>query len=281
MAQLIQMRNRIRAVETIKKITHAMRLIAMSTHSRLQEHRTALQAYKQEVTRLFISLHVYDQSWKSRVLNPKQDGKHLVILVGSQKGLCGNFNENLFRYFEKTYNQSHARHAYEVVAVGEKAVDYCTQQKLHLVNTFKIFTTRNITPIADAVASHIMEATPSYSTVTLFGNYPKTFFVQKSHKSMIIPADLVDFDKQPLDLSEYVWEQSPTELLDYLVHVYLKVTIEHGLFESLMAEQAARFISMDSSTRNAEDVLEDLNLQYNKTRQAKITRELAELTGSY
>lgn len=78
-----------------------------------------------------------------------------------------------------------------------------------------------------------------------------------------------------------MWEHTPHEVLDILALQALEVTIQHLLFESLLAEQAARFISMDSSTRNAEKILEETILWYNKLRQAKITRELTELTGSF
>lgn len=289
MAQLIQMRNRIKAVQTIKKITHAMRLIAMSTHSRLQDKRASLESYKKDIRQLFVSLHLYDKTWKSSILNPAKTDKQLIILVGSQKGLCGNFNENLFRYFEKTHHTNFPKDGYDVIAVGEKSVEYCTSQKLHLINTFREFTTPKLTSIADVIASFIMEAEQSYNKVAIFHNFPKSFFSQRPQQIFIVPVSAIatlgkptDTDEtEPLQLDEYVWEQTPAELLDYLVHVYLKSTIEYALFESLMAESAARFVSMDSSTRNAEDVLEDLQLSYNKTRQAKITRELAELMGSF
>ncbi len=281
MAQLIQMRNRIKAVTTIKKMTHAMRLIAMSTHARLQEKQPFIQQYKNNISRLFASLHIYDPSWKSPILTPKGEHHHLVIIVGSQKGMCGNFNENLFRYFEKTQNKSHPASKYEVIAVGEKAVDYCTQNKLHIINTFREFSTNNLQSIADAIASFLMDGQTPYNHVLIFNNFPKTFFVQKPCTNIIIPTDDITSEKDPIDLQDYVWEQTPAELLNYLVHVYLKTSIEYSLFESLLAEQSARFISMDSSTRNAKDILEELQLEYNKTRQSKITRELAELMGSF
>jgi F-type H+-transporting ATPase subunit gamma len=280
MAQLIQMRNRIKAVQTIKKITHAMRLIAMSNHSKLQEKRKFLQHYHRVINHIFSALHHVEPSWKSSILSPAIAHKQLIILIGSQKGLCGTFNEALFRYFEQQYMQSHPKHSYDVIAVGEKVVDYCTNQKLHLINTFREFNTSTLTAIADEIASFMIEAEHSYKKVIIYHNYPKSFFSQKPSRTIVIPTQESPIEES-IELEEYVWEQSPSELLDYLVHVYLKSTIEFALFESLMAEAAARFVSMDSSTRNAEDVLDDLQLEYNKTRQAKITRELSELMGSY
>ncbi|MEX2437811.1 MAG: FoF1 ATP synthase subunit gamma, partial [Candidatus Babeliales bacterium] len=110
-------------------------------------------------------------------------------------------------------------------------------------------------------------------------------FSQKSQATPLLPMPNQHLDavetSPHIDFSEYVWEETPTNILNYLIRIYVQSTIEYALFESLMAESAARFISMDSSTRNAKDVLEELELEYNKTRQAKITRELSELMGSF
>jgi F-type H+-transporting ATPase subunit gamma len=80
---------------------------------------------------------------------------------------------------------------------------------------------------------------------------------------------------------QYTWEQNPSDILDDLALQYLTATMYRLLFQSLLAEQAARFISMDNATRNAKQLLEDTQLQYNKLRQAKITRELTELSASF
>ena len=82
-------------------------------------------------------------------------------------------------------------------------------------------------------------------------------------------------------LEEYEWEQPTNEMLDLLVHQYLETALYEACFQSLLSEQAARFLSMDSSTRNAESLLESTKLQYNKVRQTKITKEVTELSGSF
>ena len=85
---------------------------------------------------------------------------------------------------------------------------------------------------------------------------------------------------EPLSKDDYLWEQSPNDLLDQLAYQTLEVQLHYLLFESLLAEHAARFISMDNATRNAQSLLEETQLQYNKLRQAKITKELTELVSN-
>ena len=109
----------------------------------------------------------------------------------------------------------------------------------------------------------------------------KTFFVQKPQEAPLIPLTL----KAEQELSnnqsiDYEWEQSPTSLLDELARQTILINLHYLLFESLLAEHAARFISMDNATRNAQALLEETKLQYNKLRQAKITKELTELVSS-
>ena len=102
MAQLIQMRQRIKAIQTIKKITHAMRLISMSMHSRLRNRAPILKTYQDEVSAMFGKVRFAAPEWKSALMHPQGDPESnpLVILIASQKGLCGNFNSSLFKAFQ-------------------------------------------------------------------------------------------------------------------------------------------------------------------------------------
>jgi F-type H+-transporting ATPase subunit gamma len=107
----------------------------------------------------------------------------------------------------------------------------------------------------------------------------QNFFIQRPHIATLVPFTQ---EKQLTTSShDYLWEQEPQHILDTLVQQYIETQLQSLLFQSLLAEHAARFISMDSSTRNAENLLEVNKLQYNKLRQAKITKELTELIGSF
>src|SRR5580700_7718087 len=101
MAQLIQMRQRIKSVETIKQITHAMRLVSMSAHARLNKEQRAFQVYHNHIAQLFATLRISQPQWNNSILMPTADlySYPLLILIGSQKGLCGSFNNNLFQSF--------------------------------------------------------------------------------------------------------------------------------------------------------------------------------------
>ena len=110
----------------------------------------------------------------------------------------------------------------------------------------------------------------------------KNFFVQKPHASSLIPfVQQATSGTTHSTLEEYMWEQNPDDIIELLAQQYIDANLQYLLFQSLMAEHAARFISMDSSTRNAQNLLDTTKLDYNKLRQAKITKELNELSGSF
>lgn len=282
MSKLIQLRQRIKAIETIKKITHAMRLIAMSSHSRLKHKQEPLSAYTQELNELFAKLIAYAPHWTHPIIHPKQSPEQsiLVILVGSQKGLCGGFNSHLFKQFDAFVEQN-SQKKIDVVAVGLKAVEFMRDKKNGMLkHSYEKFAPARLNTIAHEIVHTIMHSKKPYGSVILLSNIFKSFFVQKPSTAILIPMPQ-EAAQTTYDANQLHWEQTAPELLDSLVTQYLEGQLYFLLFQSLLAEQAARFISMDSATRNAEKLLTAAKLDFNKLRQAKITKELTELVGSY
>jgi len=285
MAQLIQMRQRIKAIETIKKITHAMRLISMSMHSRLRAKAPVFENYQNEVTKMFQKVKLAAPQWKNATMFPQAapEKNPLVILVASQKGLCGNFNSALFRVFQELYPEKKIKNT-TFIAVGKHAVDFINKQPTNkILKTFDQFSTPRLSLISGRIIELISQAKVPYSSVVVIANGLKSFFVQKPMQTTVLPLSM-ELDEnlaQEVPKEPYSWEQSPDDILDDLALQYLTSKVHHLLFQSLLAEQAARFISMDNSTRNAKTLLEETQLQYNKLRQAQITRELTELSASF
>ncbi len=257
-----------------------MRLISMSTHSRLKHKEEPLDVYSSAISDLFYKMTTVTPQWKSPILQPStaKGERFLIILIGSQKGLCGSFNSALFSLFKKkkeTYPPST-----HYVVIGKKAVDFARSiHNVTIVSAFPTFTNSTRATIAHSISQLLTTASQPYTNVTIFSNKLKTFFVQKPSLSTIVP--LINHSaKQQKSNYDYLWEQAPDEILEYLSKLYLESTLEHILFQSLFAEHAARFISMEAATRNAESLLDVTKLKYNNLRQAKITKELTELVGS-
>lgn len=283
MSQLIQMRQRIKAIETIKKVTHAMRLISMSTHLQLKNKETALLTYKNALNEMFHEIKSAVPTWNNEHLSPEPSGKHLVIMVASQKGLCGAFNSALFHYFEKHTTNNDAA----IITVGKRATDYISSKHAkNLIAEYNHFSSATLPTIVQELITLITTEKKPYASVTVVSNKAVSFFAQKPHAYQLIPfapsaTPQTEVQEAPATHEDYIWEQSPEAILEVLAHQCLHATLYQLLFESLTAEQAARFLSMDSSTRNAKTLLEAKRLQYNKLRQTKITKELTELVGSF
>lgn len=272
------MRLRIKAIETIKKITNAMRLISMSMHMRLNHKIPLMQNYKKELLYILNILQSHSSDIKTdNILNPPTGTpeKILIIIVGSQKGLSGTFNSSLFRFFEKHESFENA----SFIAVGKKSVDYIKKHS-EVTQGYNVFNFQNLDKITREIYNIIMQADPIYTNVFCYSNYSKGFLTQLPHKTALIPLQLDNEAQKFTPQEDYLWPQDPNKILDTLTKEYLKLTLQTILFESLIAEQAARFQSMDNATRNANELLENMTRQYNKLRQTKITKEISEISSS-
>lgn len=283
MSQLIQLRQRIKAINTIKKITHTMRLIAMSSHSRLRGKEEFLKEYLNANKALFEKVKQYTPDWNNPIINPTQSisQKPLIILLGSQRGLCGNFNTILFHYLEKNILSNEKMNF--IVPVGKKAIRYCEIKKnITIVQRYPELQAKELGSIAHSIRELLLAQEQPYTCVVVVSNKLKTFFIQKPYATQILPLSQSEDQAQSVGTSEeYYWQQSPEQLLDTLSYQLIETQLHYLLFQSLLAEQAARFISMDNATRNVQNMLEDAQLQYNKLRQFKITKELTELSFNF
>jgi len=280
MAQLIQIRQRIKAIETIKKITHAMRLVAMSTHTRLKSRESSLSRFQEASRELMTILLQTNSSWipSSKRLSDNHAPKELVILIGSQKGLCGNFNSSLCYLFEEQYSQTDQSNT-EFITVGKRAYEYLTLKRNTLpIHSFNDLSIRTLSPITQHLWKIINRS--GYTNVQVVSTLSESFFVQKPTVTSLF--DWYDSQHQPASIAhDYYQEDSLDEVMNTLEATIVVGRLEYLIFQSLLAEQAARFVSMDAATRNADNLLDQSKLSYNKLRQALITKELTELTGSF
>ena len=287
MAQLTQLRRKIQAVNTTKKITHAIRLVSMASYSKLEKQAIFLKSYKNSIDQTFAQLLKPKPEWTSNTLFPGDvfDQSPLIIVISSTKGLCGSFNANLIRFIEKKLifekNQSP-----KFITIGTKAKREIESKNIgNIILNFEEFNFNNFETIGSKIIENIYTQDIPYSSVYFYSNKLINFFVQKPQQTTLIPAKL-EFNSQENsqdnnnnnnNIFDPIYEQDQKVILDFMAHKYIKSTILETLFQSLLSENAARFLAMDSSNTNAEKFLDKLTLQYNKSRQALITKEVSEL----
>ncbi len=278
MSQLIAMRQRIKAVLTIKKIMGAMRLVSRSLHTRMNHARKPLGEYVASFDHFLSVLTRRMGNAVPEWLAGGQSDKKLYIIIGAQKGLCSSYNADLLYWMNAHKHLLCDEHAH-VVVVGKKVAD-CAKSigSSHLVSLPEC-TMAKIGHCAVSLQKIIEKAHPHFDKVEVISNYSHTFF---SHRMRIVPI-------VPLEIKDYADTVTDVEVFDYESHDviyqcaqrYLYVLLYKSLYESLLGEYAARFIATDNATRNADKSLVRMKMQYNKIRQAKITKEISELVGAY
>jgi len=278
MSHLIQLKQRIKAINVIKKITHAMRLISMSSRMKMIKNSENLNLFRNEIMPLLCSLEKVHYS----IHENQSFHKKIWILIASEKGLCGNFNTIIFNHFYMQLQHINPNN-YLFISIGKEAGNYLTQQNIPIAARYDKLSAHHLESTATLLYDFLMDNTGLYDTVTCFYNRSKTFFIQEPYEYQLLPiqpqASCSISDK--IDLDEYYWVQDQKDVMICIFQSFLKLNILFTLSQSIIAEQSARFLSMDSSTRNAENLLKKMNLEYNKLRQTKITRELAELMSSF
>jgi len=165
------------------------------------------------------------------------------------------------------------------MSVGKKASDYLHNQATTPLESFNELSNRTSTTIASIITEKIIAHARDYKQIVVVSNYPRTFFSQKPQSIILLPIEATISNTASLET--YYWPESQQKLTKSLFNLYIQATLESLIFSSLVAEQAARFQSMDNATRNANDLLDNMYRDYNKLRQTKITKELIELSGSF
>lgn len=298
MLHLTQIKRRMRSVNTTQKLTHAMRLISMSLYSKLDKQRNAIEHHKSTLQEVFSEVFTQCDGYTNPILLPEDilNSSPLFIIVSATKGFCGGLNTNLFRYLEhKLFVEEHQTPTF--ITIGQKATTFIENKKLgSILEKHHSLNSNNFADIAKHVAQTISKQSPSFSSVTMFSTQLKNFFAQVPQKNKIIPLKQTSAKPQSLKSlkqagavyaqktitpeTDIIWEQDQHEIVDFLAARYLNNTLTNNLLQALFSEYASRFVAMDSATNNAEKYLDNLTLQFNKLRQAMITREVCELSAS-
>ncbi len=288
MPSLKDYRDRITSVKSTRKITSAMKMVAASKLKKAQERAEASQPYAvamaDVMARVAAGVQIGPGSSKLLAGTGKND-THLLVVVTSDRGLCGGFNANLLRQAKKMIDtlQSEGK-TVKIVTVGRKGRDFLRREYRSLIaHSFMDIGKAGVQfeeakEISDYVLS-LFEA-GEFDVCTLLGNEFKSVLAQVPTARQLIPFTLPDFETaQDHNTAQapYNFEPSEEEILNDLLPKNIAVQIFKELLDSAAGEQAARMTAMDNATRNAGEKIKDLTLQYNRARQAYITKELIEI----
>lgn len=285
MPSLKEFRVRIDSVKSTRKITSAMKMVAASKLRRAQEQAEAAQPYATRMERMISALADNMQAGSSvpkLMSGTGSDLKQLVVVITSDRGLCGGFNGSIVREARRRIAALIAGgHEVSLICIGRKGRDLLRRDFAKRIVASFDSAPKKKASFADAQA--ISEAILARFTsgeadvVTLFYNRFKSVIAQIPTEQQLIPFR----PTKPMahDVAQSVYEFEPSEevLLDHLLPRNLSVQLYRALLDSAAGEQGARMAAMDNATRNASDMINKLTLRYNRARQAYITKELIEI----
>ena len=287
MASLKELRNRIASVRSTQKITKAMQMVAAAKLRRAQDSAIAARPYAERMAQVITNLAsgVAGREGVSPLLaGTGRDQIHLLIVATAERGLCGGFNSSIARLArEHIDNLRREGKTVKILCVGRKGRDALKRLYGNLIiGTIEHVNVRNIEySHAHSVAKMVLDMFEAgeFDVCTLFFSRFRSVIAQIPTAKQLIPADLsIDADgAADLGGASYEYEPDEAEILAELLPRNVAMQIFSGLLENAASEQGARMSAMDNATRNAGEMIQKLNLTYNRTRQASITKELIEI----
>jgi F-type H+-transporting ATPase subunit gamma len=287
MANLKEVRIRIASVNTTQQITKAMKLVAASKLKRAQDRILQIRPYSEKLNEILSNIIGTLEGGSSISFNKKRPVKNvLIVLITSDKGLCGGFNSNLIkttrRLLGETYNEQYKKGTVTVLTVGKKGNDYFKKDKqLHLnsdyVGLMADLKFENSHKLSEFMMSSFAEE--KFDVIELVYAKFVNAAVQRFMIERFLPVEPAKQDKKVKTTADYIFEPEKEDLLKELVPKILNTQLFKSLLDTNASEHGARMVAMDSATNNAQDLIRQLKIQYNRERQAAITKEILEIVG--
>ncbi len=278
MPSLIDMRRRIRSVRNTQQITKAMKMVSAAKLRRAQDKAIAARPYaamlQQILSNVAEAAAQSPDSGDNALLAVRPEKRILMLVISADRGLAGGFNGNLLRMAQRFAVAHHAEELTFELA-GKKARDFFRKRNVKIsgehIDLFRTVKFEDAERIAQSIIDRYSKA--EIDAVYLFVNEFKSVMSANLATTKLLP---IEVPKQAA-IADYIYEQSPGEILETLLPRYIKTQVYRALLESAAAEHAARMTAMEAATKNASEMIDKLTLTMNRVRQASITREIIEI----
>ena len=285
MPSLDDLKKRIKSVKSTQKITKAMKMVAAAKLRKAQENAEKGRPYSQKMQNIILNLtkSVYDsQNAPKLLVGTGKDQTYLCLVLTADRGLCGGFNSNICKLaktnFKKILGQGKKL---KIVTVGAKGLDQIRRdQGEFIIKKFSFKDKKQITfNEAQIVGSEIIDLfkKDEFDKCILFYNNFKNIITQIPQAQQIIPVEQNLTNKSNEDSLSYEFEPEEDEILEELLPKNISTQIFKAFLENAASEQGSRMTAMDNATRNAGELVDKLTINYNRSRQASITKELIEI----
>jgi len=283
MASLRDIQRKIGAVKKTKQITKAMNMVASAKLRNAQLRIERFRPYADKYYEIIADLSSRADASVHPLLERRETVKNVgIILVTSDKGLCGSFNTNLCVKAEKLASQKQAEgKTVKFICIGKKGRDYIRKRGFEIIDAKADVMNNFDFQLANDIGNEIIDrfiAADLDEVQIIYGQFV-TVIRQEAKVAQILPVESSTETVQEGPSSEYIFEPSVEGLLAELLPRYIKVQVYRGLLDTSASEHAARMTAMDNATKNCDELVHDLTLAYNKARQATITAELMDIVG--
>jgi F-type H+-transporting ATPase subunit gamma len=269
-------RRRIGAVRNIKQITRAMQFVAASKLRRAQEATLASRPYSDKIDEVLADLAAVLGAEDHPLLAKREEGKRLIILLTSDRGLAGPLHTNVIRFAAREISESPGD--LSVVTVGRKGRDAMRRARVPMEAHFGSFGDRptfgDVVPLARLATDAYLSGEAARVDI-IFTRFVSTL-VQRPAIDRLLPFEPSE-DTEGIPGHQFIFEPDPATVLTQLLPRYVATRLYQAVLESRASEESSRMVAMKNATENAEELIEDLTLSYNKVRQANITREMIEI----
>lgn len=281
MSNLRDIKRRIKSVRNTSKITKAMQMVASAKMRRAQEMALKSRSYISALANVFKHLKDCIEESNSPLMELRETGKSLIIIVNTDRGLCGGLNSNLIREVLKN-----APADADYITIGAKLNNPLTRADRNLLATFSLSDTineRDMKPIFDFIRKSYIEG--GYKEVDVYYQKFINVMVQRPMHHQLLPITSEELilvaaqdELEDTDNENFILEPSANALLGSILPLYFFNFLFEMVLEGKACEQSARMVAMKAATENAKDLIDTLTLDFNKARQTQITNELLEIT---
>ena len=284
MAGTKEIRSKIKSVQNTRKITKAMEMVAASKMRRAQERMRAARPYSDKIRTITSNLAKANPEYRPLYMSVRDIKKAGLILVSTDKGLCGGLNTNIFRLMTNQVRELKDKNiSIEFTAIGSKGLQFLNRAKAKLLSQAVHL---GDTPHMDTLLGAITAQLDAFERGEIDAVYlAYTRFINTMRQEPVLEK-LLPLEPNQLNQEtnanhgwDYIYEPDAESVLNSLLKRYIEALIYQAVAENMASEQSARMVAMKAASDNAKNVIGELQLVYNKTRQAAITKELSEIVG--
>jgi F-type H+-transporting ATPase subunit gamma len=284
MASLKEIRRRISSVKSTRQITSAMKMVAAARLRKAQDKIVRLRPYAAKMHELLVGISqaIEEPGSENIYSRTAENEKVLLVVVTSNRGLCGSFNANVIKEAMRMVEEKYSRQNHDgelwIMTIGKKAWDFFRKREFQIYqdksDLFDDLTFENSSELAEQIMEDFLEG--KFDRVEFVYNKFKNAAVQELSCETFLPLETEE-NEEDLPPGDYIFEPGREEIIKELIPKTLRIQFYRTVLDSYVAEHGARMTAMHMATDNATGLIRDLNLEYNKARQASITNQILEV----